>query len=70
MTCAMVPLMTLTFTPLLFWPLTLLTASWAALALTLIGPRQRLLLAGLLLVLAMVPLTAVWIPRLFRCTPG
>jgi multiple sugar transport system permease protein len=44
-------------------PLTLLTASWAALALTLLTGRLRWLLAGLLLVLAMVPVTAVWIPR-------
>jgi len=44
-------------------PLTLLTASWAALALTLLRGRLKGLLAGLLLVLAMVPVTAVWIPR-------
>ena len=44
-------------------PLTLLTASWAALALTLLRGRVQWLLAGVLLVLAMVPVTAVWIPR-------
>lgn len=44
-------------------PLTLLTASWAGLALVLLEGRTRLLLAGLLLVLAMVPVTAIWIPR-------
>lgn len=44
-------------------PLTLLTASWAGLALVLLEGRARLALGGLLLVLAMVPLTAIWIPR-------
>jgi multiple sugar transport system permease protein len=44
-------------------PLTWLTASWAALALRLVDARTRALLAGTLLVLAMVPVTAIWIPR-------
>lgn len=44
-------------------PLTWLTASWAALALRLARPRTRTLLIGVLLVLAMVPVTAIWIPR-------
>ena len=48
---------------LLAVPVTLLTASWGALALTLLTGRSRMLLAGLLLVLAMVPLSAIWIPR-------
>ncbi len=44
-------------------PLTLLTASWGGLALVLLQGRSRTLLAGLLLILAMVPVTAIWIPR-------
>jgi multiple sugar transport system permease protein len=44
-------------------PLTLLTASWGGLALVLLQGRTRTLLAGLLLILAMVPVTAIWIPR-------
>ncbi len=44
-------------------PLTLLTASWGGLALVLLQGRARTMLAGLLLILAMVPVTAVWIPR-------
>ncbi len=44
-------------------PLTLLTASWAGLALVLLEGRARIALGGLLLVLAMVPVTAIWIPR-------
>ncbi len=48
---------------LLALPVTLLTASWAGLALTLLGQTQRRLLVGLLLLLAMVPVTAIWIPR-------
>ena len=44
-------------------PLTLLSASWGGLALVLLQGRSRTLLAGLLLVLAMVPMTAIWIPR-------
>jgi multiple sugar transport system permease protein len=44
-------------------PITVVTASWAGLALTVTtGLRQRLLVAALLVV-AMVPVTAVWIPR-------
>jgi len=48
---------------LLALPVTLLTASWAGLALTLLAGRARRLLIGLLLLLAMVPVTAIWIPR-------
>lgn len=44
-------------------PLTVVTASWAGLALTLISGWRRNLLAGALLALALVPATAVWIPR-------
>lgn len=44
-------------------PITIITASWAGLALTLMGGWRRKLLIGALLVLAMVPVTAVWIPR-------
>jgi multiple sugar transport system permease protein len=44
-------------------PLTLLSASWGGLALVLLQGRSRTLLAGLLLILAMVPVTAIWIPR-------
>lgn len=44
-------------------PLTVLIASWGGLALTLLAGRLRLLLIGALLLLAMVPITAVWIPR-------
>ncbi len=51
------------FVSLTALPLTLITASWAALALTLLEGRARAWLAGSLLLLAMVPVTAVWIPR-------
>lgn len=44
-------------------PITLLTASWGGLALVLLQGRARIAMAGLLLLLAMVPLTAIWIPR-------
>ena len=44
-------------------PITLLTASWGGLALTLLSGRARAWLVGLLLLLSMVPLMAIWIPR-------
>lgn len=44
-------------------PLTLLTASWGGFAMVLLEGRARLWLGGLLLILAMVPVTAIWIPR-------
>lgn len=44
-------------------PLTVLTASCGGLALTLLTGRARTLLAISLLLLAMVPITAIWIPR-------
>lgn len=44
-------------------PITILTASWAGLALTLIRGRMRVLIVGSLILLATVPVTAIWIPR-------
>ncbi len=44
-------------------PITILTASWAGLALTLIRGRLRVVIIAALVLLATVPLTAVWIPR-------
>lgn len=44
-------------------PLTLLTASWGGLALALMRGKLRAVLVAALLLLAMVPVTAVWIPR-------
>ena len=44
-------------------PITIVTASWAGLAMTLMSGWRRRLLIGALLVLALVPVTAVWIPR-------
>ena len=52
-----------TWVCLLAVPVTLVTASGGGLALVLLQGRARTALAGLLLVLAMVPLTAIWIPR-------
>ena len=43
--------------------MTIVTASWAGLAMTLMSGWRRQLLIRALLVLAMVPVTAVWIPR-------
>lgn len=52
-----------TLVALIAVPLTLLTASWGGLALALMrGPLRTVLVVALLL-LAMVPVTAVWIPR-------
>jgi multiple sugar transport system permease protein len=51
------------FVSLVAVPLTIVTASWGGLALTLLQGRARTLLALSLLLLAMVPVTAVWIPR-------
>jgi multiple sugar transport system permease protein len=39
------------------------TASWAGLALRLIGGRMKIVLIAALVLLATVPMTAVWIPR-------
>jgi len=44
-------------------PITIITASWAGLALTLMRGRLRMLIIGALILLATVPVTAVWIPR-------
>jgi multiple sugar transport system permease protein len=44
-------------------PLTLVTASCGGLALVLLQGRARTAMAALLLILAMVPVTAIWIPR-------
>jgi multiple sugar transport system permease protein len=44
-------------------PLTLLTASWGGFAMVLLEGRARWVLGGLLLLMAMVPVTAIWIPR-------
>ena len=44
-------------------PITIVTASCAALAVMLMGGWQRQLLIRTLFLLAMVPVTAVWIPR-------
>ena len=44
-------------------PITIVAASWAGLALTLIRGRTRMLIVGSLILLATVPVTAVWIPR-------
>ena len=44
-------------------PITIVTASWGGLALTLMSGRLRTLLIATLLLLSMVPITAVWIPR-------
>lgn len=51
------------FVSLIAVPLTIITASWAGLAMTLMSGWRRKLLIGALLVLALVPVTAVWIPR-------
>jgi multiple sugar transport system permease protein len=49
-------------------PLTVLVASWAGFALTLVTPRVRRVAIALSLVVLMVPLSALWVPRfvLFR----
>jgi multiple sugar transport system permease protein len=44
-------------------PIAVLTASWAGLALKLMRGRLRMVIVGALVLLATVPLTAVWIPR-------
>ena len=44
-------------------PITILTASWAGLALKLMRGRLRMIIVAALVLLATVPLTAVWIPR-------
>lgn len=44
-------------------PITLITASWAGLALMLMRGKLRILIVGALILLATVPATAVWIPR-------
>ena len=44
-------------------PLSLVCASLAALALTQLGGRLRMLLIATLLLAAVVPVTAIWIPR-------
>ena len=44
-------------------PITILTASWAGLALRLMRGPLRIVIVGALILLATVPLTAVWIPR-------
>jgi multiple sugar transport system permease protein len=44
-------------------PITIVSASWAGLALTLMRGRLRIVIIAALILLATVPLTAVWIPR-------
>lgn len=44
-------------------PLTLLTASWAGLAMALVGPRARQALFVASVLVMMVPVTAVWLVR-------
>lgn len=44
-------------------PLTLLTASWAGLAMALVGPRARQALFVTSVLVMMVPITAVWLVR-------
>lgn len=51
------------FVALIAVPITIVTASWAGLAMTLMSGWRRKLLMGALLMLALVPVTAVWIPR-------
>ena len=44
-------------------PLSVLTASWAGFALTLLQGRRRRIAVGAVLVLLVVPASAVWVPR-------
>jgi multiple sugar transport system permease protein len=44
-------------------PLTLITASWAGLALVLLAPRTRARLLALSVALLLVPTPALWVPR-------
>lgn len=44
-------------------PLTVLVASWAGFAMTLVGRRARRILVGASLVVLMIPLSALWVPR-------
>ena len=44
-------------------PLSVLVASWAGFAMTLLEPRQRRLALGLALLLLLVPASALWVPR-------
>jgi multiple sugar transport system permease protein len=49
-------------------PLTIVTASWAGFAMTLLSPRARRIAVAASLVVLMLPLAALWVPRfvLFR----
>jgi multiple sugar transport system permease protein len=49
-------------------PLTIVSASWAGFAMTLLSPRARRIAVAASLVVLMVPLAALWVPRfvLFR----
>ena len=44
-------------------PLSVLVASWAGFAMTLLAPRQRRVVLGLALLLLLVPASALWVPR-------
>jgi multiple sugar transport system permease protein len=44
-------------------PITIVAASWSGLALRLITGRMKILIIGALVLMATVPMTAVWIPR-------
>lgn len=44
-------------------PLSVVVASWAGFAMTLLAPAQRRLALGIALLLLMVPASALWVPR-------
>ena len=44
-------------------PLSVLVASWAGFAMTLLEPRRRRLALGVALILLLVPAAALWVPR-------
>jgi len=44
-------------------PLTVLTGSWAGFAMTLLRRRARSIVVGLSLIVLMIPLSALWVPR-------
>jgi multiple sugar transport system permease protein len=49
-------------------PLSVLVASWAGFALTQLPPRQRRMAVGAVLVLMVIPASAVWVPRFVLLT--
>lgn len=44
-------------------PLSVLVASWAGFAMTLLDPRRRRLVLGVALLMLLVPASALWVPR-------